>query len=113
MMPKPPLKFLVDSFEYKYATGELDDWSQPEYSEPVLIDKCRIDRGPTYTSTTSGKQLLYNAVVFCYEGLTDPLPEFKVQAILRFDGQDHTVTKVIPVFEAYSNTIYSYELEVV
>lgn len=113
MMPKPPLKFLVDSFSYHEYLGE-DDWSQPIYAQPApLIQSCRIDRGAEYSSNTSGKQLLYNAVIFCYEGLTDPLPDFKTQAILNFDGQDHTVTKVIPVYEAYSKTIYSYELEVV
>ncbi|GAE32444.1 phage capsid and scaffold [Halalkalibacter hemicellulosilyticusJCM 9152] len=57
--------------------------------------------------------MLYNAVVFCYEGITTPLPAFKVQSLLVFDDQDHVVTKVIPIYEAYDKTIYSYELEVV
>ncbi|MGN7311458.1 putative minor capsid protein [Alkalicoccobacillus gibsonii] len=113
MMPKPPIKFLVDSFDYKYLTGKKDKWQKPEYSKPVSINHCRIDRGPSYSTSTSGKQLLYNAVVFCYEGLTDPIPDFKPGSILHFDGQDHTVTKVILIYEAYSKTIYSYELEVV
>lgn len=113
-MPKPPLDFLIDSFEYIEYLGDSDsNWSEPEYAEPVTINHCRIDRGAEYTSTTSGKQLLYNAVVFCYSGMTTPLPDFRTQSILRFGGQDHTVTKVIPIYEAYDTTIYSYELEVV
>lgn len=112
MMPKPPIEFCVDSFVYKEYAGE-DNWSQPLYAAPVLIEKCRIDRGAAYTSTTSGKQLLYNAIVFCYEGMTTPLPVFKVQSVLEYDGQEHVVTKVIPILEAYSTTIYSYEIEVV
>lgn len=112
MMPKPPAKFCVDSFMYKEYVGE-NNWSEPIYADPVLIEHCRIDRGAAYTSTTSGKQLLYNAVVFCYEGMTTPLLMFKAQSILEYDGQEHTVTKVIPIQEAYSTTIYSYELEVV
>lgn len=111
-MPKPPLDFLIDSFEYVEYLGD-NNWSEPEYAEPVLIEHCRIDRGAEYTSTASGKQLLYNAVVFCYYGMTTPLPEFKTQSVLVFDGKDHVVTKVIPIYEAYSTTIYSYELEVV
>ncbi|WP_438310805.1 putative minor capsid protein [Sporosarcina sp. FA9] len=111
-MPKPPIDFLVDSFVYKEYVGE-NKWSEPEYAEPIQIDHCRIDRGAAYTSTTSGKQLLYNGIVFCYEGLTTPLPTFKAQSILLFDDQEHTVTKAIPIHEAYSTTIYSYELEVV
>lgn len=111
-MPKPPKKFCIDSFDYKEHLGE-NDWSEPVYAEPILIEHCRIDRGAKYSSSSSGKQLLYNAVVFCYEGITTPLPEIKVQSVLHFDGRDHIVTEVIPIYEAYDRTIYSYELEVV
>ena len=61
----------------------------------------------------SGKQLLYNAVIFCYKGLTDPLPKFKEQSIVIYDGQEHIITKIDTVTEAYSSDVYSYELEVV
>lgn len=111
-MPKPPKAFCIDTFEYKEYIGE-NSWSEPEYAEAILIEHCRIDRGEEYTSTTSGKQLLYKAVVFCYKGMTTPLPKFKAQSIVTFDGQDHVVTKVIPIYEAYKQAIYSYELEVV
>ncbi|PAE27911.1 minor capsid protein [Paenibacillus sp. 7884-2] len=112
VMPKPPADFCIDSFEYKEKTGE-NRFSEPVYAKPILIEHCRIDRGAEYTSTTSGKQLLYNAVIFCYEGITTPMPAFKAESILHFDEQDHIVTKVIPNHEAYDNAIYSYELEVV
>lgn len=111
-MPKPPIEFCVDSFIYKEYLGE-DKYSDPLYAGPIIISNCRIDRSTAYTSTTSGKQLLYNAIVFCYEGITTPLPVFKSQSIIIFDGQDHVVTDVIPIYEVYSTTIYSYELEVV
>lgn len=111
-MPKPPIGFLIDSFVYKEYVGE-NNWSEPEYAVPVAINNCRIDRGAAYTSTTSGKQLLYNGIVFCYEGMTTPLPVFKAQSVLYYDGNEHVVTKVIPIYEAYSATIYSYELEVI
>lgn len=112
MMPKPPKEFCVDSFEYLEYDG-LNDWSNPSYKEPLIIEHCRIDRGTEYSSTSSGKQLLFNAVVFCYAGITTPLPTFETQSKILFDGQEHTVTKVIPITEAYSNKLYSYELEVV
>ncbi|RST57677.1 minor capsid protein [Siminovitchia terrae] len=112
VMLKPPKDFCIDAFEYKEYLGE-NDWSEPQYAKPILIEHCRIDRGAEYTSTTSGKQLLYNAVVFCYGGITTPLPAFKTESVLVFDGIEHVVTKVIPIYEAYSTTIYSYELEVV
>lgn len=112
VMPKPPKEFCVDSFIYKEYLG-MNDWQVPEYADPKTIERCRIDRGAEYTTATTGRQLLYNAVVFCYAGVTTPLPHFKPQSVLIIDGIDHVVTKVIPVYEAYENVIYSYELEVI
>ena len=112
MMPKPPKEFCVDSFEYFEYDG-LNDWSEPSFKGAVTIEYCRIDRGTEYSSTTSGRQLLYNAVIFCYEGITSPLPEFKTQSMIRFDDKDYTVLKVVPIYEAYEKVLYSYELEVV
>ena len=112
MMPKPPKEFCIDSFEYFEYAG-TNDWSKPVYEEPTIIKDCRIDRGTEYSSTTSGRQLLYNAVIFCYEGITSPLPEFKTQSMIRFDDKDYTVLKVVPIYEAYEKVLYSYELEVV
>ena len=111
-MPKPPKEFCIDSFEYKEYLG-TNNWSEPIYAEPLTINNCRIDRGAEYSQSTSGKVLLFNAVVFCYEGITEPIPEFKTQSKLILDDTDHVVTKVIPIYEAYDKTIYSYELEVV
>lgn len=112
MIPKPPKEFCIDSFEYKEYLG-TNDWSEPEHAESIMITKSRIDRGTEYSQSTSGKQLLYNAVVFCYKDITTPLPEFKTESILVFDGIEHVVTKVIPIYEAYEKKLYSYELEVV
>lgn len=112
MMPKPPIDFCIDSFIYKEHAGS-NDWSEPEYAEPLEITRCRIDRGAAYSSTTSGKQLLYNALIFCYEGITSPLPQFKTESVIQFDGRDHVITKVIPLYEAYRPVLYSVELEVV
>lgn len=111
MMPKPPKDFCIDDFIYKEYIK--DGWNGPEYKTPIIIRNCRIDRGAEYTTQANGKQLLYNAVIFCYEGITTPLPEFKTESIIIFDGIEHKVTKVIPIYEAYERKIYSYELEVI
>lgn len=111
VMTKPPKKFLVDSFEYKEPGGR-NDWGEPTYGETVEIKNCRIDREAEYTSAASGRELLYSAVIFCYSGLTEPLPEFKTEGIITFDGEEHRIGKVIPVKEPYVDQIFSYELEV-
>ena len=111
-MPKPPIEFLVDSFSYQEISGR-NDWNEPIYSEPVTVNNCRIDRGASYSHTGTGKQLLYNAVIFCYADLTNPIPDFKPEALITYDNQEHTITKVIPITEAYSTELYAYEIEVV
>lgn len=111
VMPKPPKKFCVDSFVYREFIK--DGWNGAEYADPVTVAHCRIDRGAEYSQSTAGKQLLYNAVIFCYEGITTPIPTFKTESIISFDGVDHKITKVITNYEAYERTLYSYELEVI
>lgn len=111
-MPKPPIEFLVDSFQYQEITGR-NNWDEPIYSEPVTINNCRIDKGATFTQTVSGKQLLYNAVIFCYAGLTNPLPKFQPEGLITFDEQEHKIIRTIPITEAYSTELYAYEIEVV
>lgn len=112
MMPKPPIQFLVDSFTYEEYTG-INKWSEAQFADPVIINKARIDRGTHYTSNQSGKQLLYSGLIFCYPGLTDPVPMFKEQSRVTYDGVSKIITKVVPVYEAYEPTLYAYELEVI
>ncbi|MEB5925420.1 minor capsid protein [Enterococcus faecalis] len=112
LMSKPPIDFLVDSFIYREYLGE-GDYNKPIYGEHAIIENCRIDRGSQYTFSSSGKQLFYHAVIFCYKDLTTPLPEFKEQSLVIYDGKEHVITKIEKISEAYSNTVYSYELEVI
>ena len=112
VMPKPPVQLLVDSFIYREYLGE-GDYNQPIYGDYVTIENCRIDRGSQYSFSPSGKQLLYSAVIFCYKTLTTPLPNFKEQSLVIYDGKEHVITKIDTIIEAYSDAIYSYELEVI
>src|SRR5690625_5596346 len=102
VMPKPPKNFCIDEIEYKEYLK--DGWNGPEYKDAVTIRNCRIDRGAEYTTRTNGKQLLYNAVIFCYEGITTPLPVFKVESIVIFDDTEHKLTKVIPIYRSEEHT---------
>lgn len=112
LMPKPPKEFLVDDFMYREYLGE-GDYNKPIYGDYVTIENSRIDRGTQYTFSSNGKQLLYNAVIFCYAGLTNPMPVFKEQSLVIFDGKEHKVISVDRVTEAYTDDTYSYELEVI
>lgn len=109
---KPPRAFLNNSFSYSHFLN-TDKYSKPIYEEPVTIDNCRIDDETVFSYSPSGKTIMYNALLLCYAGITTPLPEFKEQSKVTFDGKDHIIVRVIPIKEVYEKSIYGYELEVV
>lgn len=111
-IPKPPKSSLIEAIVYREYVDE-GDYNKKLYADAVTIKHVRIDRSPKFIWTGNGKVLLYNAVVFCYDGLTTPLPKFKEQSLLDFDGQEHTITQVITTKEFDTDKLYSYELEVV
>lgn len=108
---KPPIEALVDSFVYEEYDG-INDWSEAEYKEPIIINNVRIDDSVSY-SANDGKTILYNAVIFCYADLTEPMPEFKEQSKISYDGINRVIVKVIPTKEPFMNKLYGYELEVI
>ncbi|MCP1102591.1 hypothetical protein M2454_001903 [Aequitasia blattaphilus] len=110
--PKPPEEFLIDAFQYCEVQGEAS-WGETIYAEPVDIQVCRIDRESRYTFDGTGRHLLYNAVIFCYTGMSTPMPGFKEMSKIIFDEKEHILTKVVPIYEPYTKELYSYELEVV
>ena len=111
-LKRPPKAFLNNSFYYSEYTG-TDKWTQPIFNVPVEINNCRIDAETVFSYGAGGKTLLYNGLIICYAGITTPLPDFKDQSKIVYDNKEHTITRVIPVKEPYSNSIYSYEIEVV
>ena len=112
LVQKPPIEMLTDKIVHRTYEGE-GDYNKPFYGEYNNIDFVRIDRKPKYAFTSDGKQLLRNAKVFCYNGLTTPLPEFKEQDMVIFDGEEHKVVSAAIFKEPYVDQIYSYELEVI
>ena len=111
-MVKPPMEFLIHSIDYMEYTG-TNDWQEPEYANPITIDNVRVDIGSQYSASTSGKQLLYNALIFVYDGLSSPMVDFKTESKILFKGKELVITDVTPVYEAYEDRLYAVELEVV
>ncbi|MGC4019207.1 MAG: putative minor capsid protein [Muricomes sp.] len=112
VISKPPIESLVDAMVYEQISGK-DDYQRPTYAEPVTISNVRIDRNTKYTYTPNGRVLIYNAIIFCYAGLTTPMKEFITESRVTFGGNEHIITNVLKNYEPYSGNIYSVELEVV
>lgn len=112
LAPKPPKEMLIDSMVWKSFEGE-GDYNKPIYGEEKEISFVKIDRNPQYQASLNGKELVGNAKVFCYNGLTNPLPTFKEQDLLIFDGVQHIITSAPFFKEPFVDQIYSWELVVV
>lgn len=112
VIPKPPIETLIDEVVY-YPYIDVDDYGKSLFGDGITISHTRIDRTPKYTFSSSGRELVYNAVIFCYEGLTHPMPEFETRSKVVFDEVEHIITGIFPNKEPYSSQMYSVEIEVV
>ena len=112
VIPKPPIESLVDTIVYEKITGK-DDYQKPQYAPPVTISNVRIDRTTKYSYTSGGREIMWNAVIFCYARLSSPMQDFAEESRVTFDGQEHNIKNVLKNCEPYSSKIYSIELEVV
>lgn len=111
-IPKPPLETLNETVTYLEYISE-GDYNKREYAVKKEIQHVRIDRSSKYSWNGKNKEIQYKAVVLCYQDLTTPLPNFREQSILRFDGIDHVIVNVIPNKEPFKDVLYSVELEVI
>lgn len=109
---KPPRSFLNDSFYYSEYIG-TDKWSKPTFKDALTVKGCRIDNETVFSNSSGGKTIAYNALLLCYAGITTPLPVFKEQSKVTFDGKDRVILRVIPLKEAFNENVYGYELEVI
>lgn len=109
---KPPRKFMIDSFDY-YEYIDRNDWNEPIYAEKVTVKHCRIDDKTEYSSTGNDRTVVFNALIFCYKDITEPMLHFKEQSKIVFNDKDHILTKVIENNEPYKLQVYSAELEVI
>jgi hypothetical protein len=112
VIPRPPVESLVDTIVYEKITGK-DDYQKPQYDAPITVSNVRIDRTTKYSYTSDGRDILWNAVIFCYTGLSKPMQDFTEESRVTFDGKGHIIRNVLKNCEPYSPEVYSIELEVV
>lgn len=103
---------LVHSFGYAEFLSK-DRNHQPKYKEPITVDNCRIDYETVYSRSSSEKQVVANAIIFCYVGYTTPLVEFKEQSKVTIHGKQFVIEKVVPITNPFNSDLFAYELEVI
>ena len=104
-------KILIHEFEDSEYIGQ-DRYKQPAYSEPIKVERVRIDETSVFSRDGDQKKILANAVIFIYNGLSSYFGPFKEQSKVVFDDKEYIVQKIVPVSEPYSKELFSIELEV-
>ena len=114
MKVKPlPKSWLIHTIEYKAFTGQKDEWGKPVYAEPVTINFVRVDESTVFSRDTTQTKIVANAVIFVDILNSNPVPVFKEESKIAFNGKDLTLKKIIPCYHPQQNEIHHYELEVV
>jgi len=114
MRVKPlPKSWLIHTIEYKAFTGQKDDWNKPIYVEPVTINFVRVDESTVFSRDTTQSKIVANAVIFVDMVNSNPVPIFKEESKITFNGKDLTLKKIIPCYYPQQNEVRHYELEVV
>lgn len=110
MIRRIPKRMLIHSFEYSEYLKE-DRNHKATYAAPVTVSSCRADFSTIYSRDSSEKKIVANCLIFCYNGQTSPFVAFKEQSKINLGGRDMIIQKVVPVYEPYTNKLFSYELE--
>ena len=107
-----PKRWLVHSIEY-YEYLERDDWSNPIYGEPITIKNVRFDDSTVFSRDTTQTKILADAVIFVDTTHSNPIPEFKEESKIIFNGRELTLQKIVPCYYPHKNEVRHYELEVI
>lgn len=99
----------------KYLGESGGFYPKPEYAEPLEISQVVFQPETVYQGTNNDRQIVANAVVFLYAGVTSPLPyltQDNLQSIITFEGHDYKLQRLVDNRNPFSNELWSYELEV-
>lgn len=108
-----PKSWLIHEIVYDGYTGEKDDWGKERFEEPIIIKYVRFDDSTVFSRDNTQTKVLANAVIFVDAKYSTPIPNFKEQSKVTFNGKDYVIQKVLPCYYPDKNAIHHFELEVI
>lgn len=106
---KPTLIHTVEYYEY----SEQDRNHKPTFKEPISIKHCRLDMTRTYEVSKSTESETVTAVLFMFNGATEPFVPILEKSKIIHNGKAYKVYKLVECYEPYRNSLFSYEVELV
>ena len=115
MIPSIPKSMANQSIILKKYIGRDGIYDEPQYETPMEIDNCVFQPQTIYSGTNNNRQVVANAVLYLYTGLSNPMPKLtkdNYESQIIFEGQTYTVKSIIDNRDPFSNDLWSYEIEV-
>ncbi|CUR63890.1 putative minor capsid protein [Leuconostoc gasicomitatum] len=113
-LPTIPKKFANQQIIYHDPTGAKDRYGK-QTVKYTIINNCVVQQETIYSGTNNNRQVVANAVVFLYQGVTLPFLMFDKTSQgnkITFDGIEYTIQRIIDNRDPLSNGVWSYEIEV-
>ncbi|VDG98905.1 Minor capsid protein [Lysinibacillus sphaericus] len=108
-----PKNWLIHQIIYSGYTGKKDDFQKPVYDVPVIINHVRFDDSTVFSRDNSQNKILAEAVIFVDSVNSSPVPMFKEQSVITFNGKQYTLKKVVPCYYPNQDKVHHWELEVI
>jgi len=114
MRIKPlPKSWLIHTIIYEGFTGGKDDWGKPAFEAPITIEFVRHDPTTVFSRDSSQTKIIANGIIFVDAVNSNPIPDFKEESKIDFNGRNLTLKKIIPCYYPQRNEIRHWELEVI
>lgn len=114
MYIKPlPKSWLIHSIAYAGIQEEKDDFGNPQYDDPMEIMFIRFDPTTVFSRDNTQNKIVAEGVIFVDVVNSTPIPNFKEESIITFEGRELTLKKIVPCYHPTKNVIHHYELEVI
>ncbi|MGQ4573344.1 putative minor capsid protein [Leuconostoc pseudomesenteroides] len=110
------VSMLVDTVAIRKQTGETDRYDKPTYTETMTLERVRFDKHQSKTGTANNKEEQNTSILFVYPRYALNVPVFDkswLNGIVTYRGDDYIIKGVNPYPQAFSNKIFSYEIEVI
>ena len=103
----------MHSITYYEKQSGRDEWGNPKHDVAIEVKNVRFDAASTFSRSVGEDNISINGVVFVDCKHSSPIPNFKDNSKITFNGRDMVIHKVIPCYHPESSEIHHYELDVV
>lgn len=116
-MLKPPASMCNQSITLKVKVDDPEDiYGESNTFNETKIDNCVVHARTTYSGTNNNREIVSNATIMLYNGITTPFITFDkthIGAKIVYNDLEYTLTSINESRDPFSNELYQYKLGVI